>query len=70
MILALVLNPLAILAVFAVFLVVVWASRALLKAFGIGDPVETVVYVVLVVLFLLWLLAVLGVSIPGVRVGA
>ena len=33
-----------------------WAVRALLAAFGIGDPIATVVYVLLVVLVVMWLL--------------
>lgn len=31
---------------------VLWAARALLGAFGIGDPIRTVVYVLLVLLLL------------------
>ena len=37
-----------------------WACRALLAAFGIGDPMATVVYVILVVLVILWLVQALG----------
>ncbi len=33
-----------------------WAVRALLGAFGIGDPIATVVYVLMVVLVIIWLL--------------
>ncbi len=33
-----------------------WAVRALLGAFGIGDPIATVVYVLMVVVVILWLL--------------
>ena len=33
-----------------------WAVRALLGAFGIGDPIATVVYVLMVVIVILWLL--------------
>jgi hypothetical protein len=33
-----------------------WAVRALLAAFGIGDPIATVVYVLMVVFVILWLL--------------
>lgn len=35
--------------------VVIWAARSLLAAFGIGDPIATVVYVLLVLVFLLYL---------------
>jgi hypothetical protein len=33
-----------------------WAVRALLGAFGIGDPIATVVYVLMVVIVIIWLL--------------
>ncbi len=33
-----------------------WAARAILAAFGIGDPIATVIYVVLVLVVILWLL--------------
>ena len=32
--------------------IVLWAARSLLAAFGIGDPIATVVYVVLVLVVL------------------
>ena len=37
-----------------------WAVRALMGAFGIGDPIATVVYVILVVFVVLWLVQTLG----------
>ncbi len=40
--------------------VVVWAARALMGAFGIGDPIATVVYVLLVLVALWWLLGEFG----------
>jgi hypothetical protein len=36
-----------------------WAVRALLSAFGIGDPIATVVYVIMVVIVIIWLLGAL-----------
>ncbi len=33
-----------------------WAVRAVLGAFGIGDPIATVVYVLMVVIVIIWLL--------------
>lgn len=45
---------------------VFWAARALMAAFGIGDPITTVVYVILVIGFILWLLGFVGL-IPAVR---
>jgi hypothetical protein len=44
-----------------VILVLIWAVRALMAAFGIGDPIATVVYVLLVLIFLLWLVSYLGI---------
>lgn len=35
---------------------VFWAVRALMAAFGIGEPIATVVNVILVVLVIVWLL--------------
>ncbi len=43
-----------------VILLVFWAVRALLAAFGIGDPIATVVYVLLVVIVIIWLLGQFG----------
>lgn len=40
--------------------VVVWAARAILAAFGIGDPIRTVVFVVIVVVVVLWAVSQLG----------
>lgn len=37
--------------------VVYWAVTRILAAFGVGDPIATVVQVVLVVLILLWVLS-------------
>jgi hypothetical protein len=43
-----------------VFCAVVWAARSLMAAFGIGDPIATVVYVVLVLIGLVSLLRHMG----------
>lgn len=40
--------------------VVLWAVQRLLTAFGIGDPIRTVIFVVVVLIALLWALGVLG----------
>jgi hypothetical protein len=37
-----------------------WAIVSLMAAFGLGDPVATVVKVLLVILFCLWLINALG----------
>ncbi len=45
--------------------VVIWAAQRLMAAFGIGDPIATVIYVILVLIFLLALARALGVAVPG-----
>lgn len=40
----------------------IWAANALLTAFGIGDPIRTVIYVLIVLLVLLYALSLLGVG--------
>lgn len=42
--------------------VVLWAAQKLMEAFGIGDPIRTVVYVVLVIIMLLWLLGAVNIA--------
>lgn len=45
-----------------------WAVQAILRAFGIGEPVSTVVKVAFVIIIVLWLLGqVGGVSLPALR---
>jgi hypothetical protein len=44
--------------------IVLWAARALMAAFSIGDPISTVVYVLLVLIFLFWILSATGL-VPG-----
>lgn len=50
-----------------VMCVVIWAAQRLMAAFGIGDPIATVIYVVLVLVFLVLLAQGLGVAIPGLK---
>jgi hypothetical protein len=45
--------------------ILIWATRALLAAFGVPDPINTVIYVAVVVLSILWLLAQVGLSVPA-----
>ena len=47
-----------------VFCLIVWAARQLMGAFGIGQPIATVVQVVIVLIFVLWLIEALGL-LPG-----
>jgi hypothetical protein len=46
--------------------VVLWAARALLSAFGLGEPLYTVVVVVVLLLLVLWLASQFGYG-PGLR---
>lgn len=49
---------------------VFWAATRLMAAFGIGDPIRTVVLVLLVVFVIVWLLGTLTGSNPlGIRIG-
>lgn len=59
-------SILGILVVLLVACVILWAAQRLLAAFGIGDPIATVVYVLLVLLLLLYLVQSMGVlrSVP------
>lgn len=47
---------LSLLVTLIVICLVFWAIRAILTAFGIGDPIATVVYVLMVLFVVLWLL--------------
>ncbi len=40
--------------------VVIWAARALISAFGVPQPLATVIYVVIVLVVLIWALQHLG----------
>ena len=59
-------SLLTLLIIVFVFCIVYWAATKLMTAFGIGEPVHTVVIVILVVLFLFVLLGELGIG-PGIR---
>jgi hypothetical protein len=50
----------SLLIVVLVFCVIVWAIRALMGAFGIGEPISTVVYVIVVLIAVLWVVQNLG----------
>lgn len=56
-----------ILLIVIVACIVIWAARALMTAFGIGDPIATVVYVLLVLVILIWILNAFGLTVPGLR---
>jgi hypothetical protein len=58
-------NLISLLIVLLIFCVLVWAVRALLAAFNIGNPISTVVQVIIVLIFVLWLIQALGVIDSG-----
>ena len=60
-------NLVSLLIILLVFCVVIWAARALMTAFSIGDPIATVVYVLLVLIMLLWIVQSLGFIHTGLR---
>lgn len=45
--------------------VLFWAARSLTAAFGIGEPIRTVILVLLTVVALVIVLNAFGVSVPG-----
>lgn len=53
-------SLLGLLVVLLVVCVVLWAARALMGAFGVEDPIRTVIYVVIVILVLAWVLQMVG----------
>ena len=60
-------SILALLVALVIICLLFWAVTSILRAFGVGDPIATVVKVVFVVLVVLWLLsAVFGVG-PSIR---
>jgi uncharacterized membrane protein len=46
---------------------VIWAAQALLNAFGIQDPIKTVIWVVVVILAVLIVLGYVGAPVPFVH---
>jgi uncharacterized membrane protein len=46
---------------------IIWAAQALLTAFGIGDPLKTVIWVVVVILAVLIVLGYVGAPMPALR---
>ncbi len=50
----------SLLVVLLVFCVVIWAARALMAAFSIGEPIATVVFVIIVLLVVLYVVQALG----------
>jgi hypothetical protein len=53
-------SIISLLIVLLIFCVCVWAVRAIMAAFGIGDPISTIVQVLVVLVFVIWLVQNLG----------
>ena len=68
MMLALALNPIALLLWLIVLCVVIWAARALMAAFDLPQPIQTVIFVVIVLVVVLYLVQMLGGSGPSLRI--
>ncbi len=60
-------SLIAILVALVVICLLFWAVNAILRAFGVGDPIATVVKVVFVVIVVLWLVSALGYGGPVMR---
>lgn len=53
-------SIISLLVALVVICLVWWALNAILRAFGVGDPIATVVKVVFVVIVILWIISALG----------
>jgi len=60
-------SLIGLLVVLLIACVVLWAAQRLMAAFGIRDPIATVVYVLLVLIILVYLLNAFGVGVPHLR---
>jgi hypothetical protein len=61
-------NLIGLLVLLLIVCVVIWAARSLMAAFGIGDPIRTVIYVIIVIILLIALLQFVGYP-SGLRIG-
>jgi uncharacterized membrane protein YkvI len=55
-------SIIAILLTVLVICIVIWATRSLTAAFGVPDPIATVIMVVVILICLLWFLNRLGLN--------
>lgn len=53
-------SLLTLLASLIVLLLVFWVVQRLMAAFGIGEPIATVVYVIMVIVVIVWLLGLIS----------
>jgi hypothetical protein len=61
-------SIIGLLVALVVVCLVFWCVNAILRAFGVGDPIATIVKVVFVVIVVLWLISALGYGIsPNLR---
>ncbi len=54
-------SLIGLLILLVVFLVVIWAARALLTAFAVGEPISTVIWVLIVLVAVFALLGQFGI---------
>lgn len=47
--------------------IAIWAVRSLTAAFGVGQPLSTVILVVVVLILLFWFLGQMGVDLPAFK---
>jgi len=67
---ALTLNPIALLLWLIVLCVIIWAARALMAAFNLPQPIQTVIFVLIVLFVVLWLVQMMGgIGSPTLRIG-
>lgn len=59
----------SLLIVLLIFCLFVWAARAIMSAFGVGDPIATIVYVIIVIFVIAWLAQSIGLvgAVPMLR---
>lgn len=58
-----------VLVVLIVFGLIWWAAHKLMAAFGIGEPISTIITVILVIVFALYLLSAFTGFNTGLRIG-
>ncbi len=58
---------LTLLVLLLVFCLVYWCAMQLMSAFGVGDPIRTVIIVILVIIGIYVALGQLGIGVPSLR---
>lgn len=66
-VIALATSPIAFIIWLIVLCVVIWAAKSIMGAFGLPQPIQTVIYVLLVLFVVLWIVGELGGGMPSLR---